>query len=418
MKSYDIVICGGGVIGSSIAYFLSRDRDLNIALVDYKKKGNASRASAGGLWPMGESTGLGCGVILFKTLSKQMSEGVLTSAPAEMKPHIMPPAFFEMAMQSNSMYPWLSQELLDKHNVDMKFEKTGLKFIIYDEYDRLYAQHIANAVPDRQHHIRWIDKQELLEQEPHLSSRALGAMEFDTDHQINPYRLNEAYVEGARQNGVDLFLNTEVTGIERSGNRVVAVNTSMGTLRCNMVINAAGSWAEKICQWATGMPLPVFPVKGQVIVSERLPKLLNGCITTSDCYIAQKDNGEILIGSTTEEKGYDTTNDVRLLRQLALGAQKSLPILKTMNIKRCWTGLRPGSPDELPILGPMPGIEGYLNACGHFRTGMLTSAITGQLLNEVARGKPTSLDISPFLYQRFLSDCGEMVASYHLEASL
>ncbi|CAH0536071.1 NAD(P)/FAD-dependent oxidoreductase [Vibrio marisflavi] len=418
MKAYDIVICGGGVIGSSIAYFLSRDKDLKIALVDYKKPGNASRASAGGLWAMGESTGLGCGVILFKTLSKQISEGTVSGASTEMKPHIMPTPFFDMAMQSNSMYPALSQELLEKHNVDMKFEKTGLKFVIFDEYDKIYAQHIADAVPDRKQHIRWIDREQLQQEEPHLSANALGAMEFGTDHQINPYRLNEAYVEGARQNGVDLFLNTEVTGIERQGRKVVSVTTSMGRLKCGTLINAAGAWAEKICQWATGMPLPVFPVKGQVIVSERLPKILNGCITTSDCYIAQKDNGEILIGSTTEEKGYDTTQDINLLRQLAIGAQKSLPILKSMNIKRCWTGLRPGSPDELPILGPVPGVEGYLNACGHFRTGMLTSAITGQLLNELVREQQLTLDISPFLYDRFISPSGEMTGSYHLEASL
>ncbi len=93
MKQYDIVICGGGVIGASVAYHLSRERDLSIAVVDYKYPGNASRASAGGLWAMGESTGLGCGVILFKTLSKQMQESG-EDRSSEIKPHIMPKPFF------------------------------------------------------------------------------------------------------------------------------------------------------------------------------------------------------------------------------------------------------------------------------------------------------------------------------------
>jgi len=162
----------------------------------------------------------------------------------------------------------------------------------------------------------------------------------------------------------------------------------------------------------------VFPVKGQVIVTEKLPKVLNGCLTTSDCYIAQKDNGEILIGSTTEEKGFDVTNDIKYIKQLGMGAIKSLPILKDMNIKRCWAGLRPGSPDELPILGSVPGVEGYFNACGHFRTGILTSAITGKVMNQIIRGLKPEIDIAPFSYSRFLNTSGEMKANYQLEHAL
>ncbi|GHB45969.1 hydrogen cyanide synthase subunit HcnC [Pseudovibrio japonicus] len=417
MKKYDVVICGGGVIGAAVAYFLSRKKDLDIALVDYKHPGNASRASAGGLWPMGESTGLGCGVILFKTLSKQMQETGDTNIP-QMKPHIMPESFFEMAMMSNAMYPTLHEELLEKHGVNFKFERTGLKFVMFDKYDRLYAEQIAAAVPNRKNHVSWLDQDELRASEPHVSQEAIGAMEFDCDHQINPYRLNEGYLEAARQNGVELYLNTKVIGVERQGNRITAADTESGNLPCKVMINAAGAWAETISKWATGYALPVFPVKGQVIVSEKLPKLLNGCLTTSDCYIAQKDNGEILIGSTTEERGFDTTTDIKYLKQLAQGAMKSIPALKDMNIKRCWAGLRPGSPDELPILGPVPGVEGYLNACGHFRTGMLTSAITGQVLNELVRGLPTAVDIEPFAFQRFLNAEGEMAGKYQLETSL
>lgn len=417
MKNYDVVICGGGVIGGSIAYHLSRQKDLKIALIDYKNTGNASRASAGGLWAMGESTGLGCGVILFKTLSKQMQESGQTDAP-EMKPHIMPKPFFDMAMASNAMYPKLYNELLENHNVDFKYERTGLKFILFDKYDRMYAEHITDAIPDRSEHVSWMSKEELHTSEPYISKDAIGAMEFEGDHQINPYRLNDAYVEAARQNGVDLYLNTKVTGVERQGNKITAVNTNRGKIACKIMVNAAGAWAEQLSLWATGLKLPVFPVKGQVIVSEKLPKILNGCVTTSDCYIAQKDNGEVLIGSTTEECGFDTSSNMKYLKQLAQGATKSIPELKNMSIKRCWAGLRPGSPDELPILGPVPGVSGYFNACGHFRTGMLTSAITGQIINELVRQEKTCVDITPFLYDRFLNEKGEMIGSYHLETSL
>lgn len=401
MKKFDIVIAGGGVIGAACAYFLSRDTDLKIALIDIKKPGNASRASAGGLWAIGESVGLGCGVIFFKTLSKLQSEANGKEIPV-MRPHQLPDCFFEFALTSNDMYPALHQEMLDRHGVDFKFERTGLKFIMYNEDDRIYADQITSGIPHLADQIRWLDAEQLKEEEPYITPDAIGAIDFICDHQVNPYRLVDAYTESARQNGVELVLNTEVTSVIREGSRVMGVETTSGSFQCDTLINAAGAWADELFHKATGYNMPVYPVKGQIVLSERMPKILNGCISTSDCYIAQKDNGEILIGSTTEEKGFDTTNTLDKITELSQGAMKCLPILKESNIKRCWAGLRPGTPDELPILGEVPGIEGYLNACGHFRTGILTSAITGKLITELVTGQATSLDLTPFSVVRFL----------------
>lgn len=401
MKNYDIVIAGGGVIGAACAYYLSKDKDLKIALIDFKRPGNASRASAGGLWAIGESVGLGCGVIFFKTLSKMMSEAKGEDLPP-LRPHQLPDHFFEFALTSNDMFPALHQELMENHGVDFKFERTGLKFIMYDEHDQNYANQIAAGISHLSHHIRWLDGQQLREEEPYVTPDAIGAMDFVCDHQINPYRLVESFTEAARQNGVDLFLNTMIQDIETDNRRIKAVITEKGRIYCNTLINAAGAWADEICFKATGMHIPVTPVKGQIVLSEKMPKILRGCISTSDCYIAQKDNGEILIGSTTEEKGFDVSSTLPELQGLSRGATKCIPLLKEANIKRTWAGLRPGTPDEMPILGAMPGVEGYFNACGHFRTGMLTSAITGTLINELVRGKTTSLDLTPFLYERLL----------------
>ncbi|KAF7772178.1 hydrogen cyanide synthase HcnC [Pseudoalteromonas citrea] len=402
MKKFDVVIAGGGVIGAACAYFLSRDTKLKVALIDIKKPGNASRASAGGLWAIGESVGLGCGVIFFKTLSKLQSEAKGKDIPV-MRPHQLPDCFFEFALASNAMYPSLHKELLEQHGVDFKFEKTGLKFIMYNEDDRIYADQITSGIPHLADQIRWLDAQQLKEEEPYITDDAIGAIDFICDHQVNPYRLVDAYLEGARQNGVELVLNSEVNQVLREGDRVTGVTTQENTYRCDTLINAAGAWADTLFNKATGLNMPVYPVKGQIVLSERLPKVLNGCVSTSDCYIAQKDNGEILIGSSTEEKGFDTTNSLDKITELSQGALKCLPILKDSNIKRCWAGLRPGTPDELPILGYVPGVEGYINACGHFRTGIVTSAITGKLIMELVTGQQTSLDLTPFSVSRFFT---------------
>ncbi|KZN33566.1 hydrogen cyanide synthase HcnC [Pseudoalteromonas luteoviolacea S2607] len=400
MSKYDVIIAGGGAIGAACAYFLSRDTDLKIALVDIKKPGNASRASAGGLWAIGESVGLGCGVIFFKTLSKLQSEAQGEEIPT-MRPHQLPDCFFELALKSNAMYPDLYEELRTKHDVDFKFERTGLKFIMYNRDDELYADQIVSGIPHLSDQIRWLNAEQLKAEEPYVTPDAIGAIDFKCDHQVNPYRLVEAYTEAARQNGVELFLHTEIEHVLREGNRVLGLKTAAGELHSDTVINATGAWANTLFKQATDLDMPVYPVKGQIVLSERMPKILNGCISTSDCYIAQKDNGEVLIGSSTEEKGFDTTNSLDKIQELSRGAMKCLPILNESNIKRCWAGLRPGTPDELPILGEVPGIEGYLNACGHFRTGILTSAITGKLMTELVMGQPTSIDLTPFSVTRF-----------------
>ncbi len=408
-KTADIIIVGGGVVGTSIAYELSKDPNLSIVLIDKKKPGNATQASAGGLWAIGESVGLGCGVIFFKTLSKRKQEaqgGELEVA----RPHQLPPFFFDFCLRSNEFFPDLWRELKDIGGVDFKLEKTGLKFLMYDEDDKAYAQGIYDSIPHLKDQMAWMDRQQLIEDEPYVNRNAIGALTFLKDDQVNPYLLMNAFRNAARVQGVEI-IHEEVIGLQKEGQKVTGVTTSSHHISCDTVINAAGAWAPEIGKMA-GISLPISPVKGQIVLTEKMPKILTSCFSTSDCYIAQKDNGEILIGSTTENKGFDTTNSFNELQGLAQGAQKAFPVLKHMNCKRTWTGLRPGTPDEVPILGPVEGVQGYLNACGHFRTGILTSAITARMINDMIHDRPTEIDITPFLLSRFKD---KMVTGYEIE---
>lgn len=404
MKHYDVIIVGGGVIGASCAYQLSKRPDLKIALLDEKRPGNATRASAGGLWAIGESVGLGCGVIFFRMMSarnERQAKGAAVKVDAQ-TPHILPDCFFDFALQSADLYPRLHQELIERHAMDFKFQRTGLKYIIQDEEDRRYAEHILARIAHLHAQTRWLDQPALIQAEPAVGRHALGALEFLCDHQVNPFRLADACLEGARQNGVDLLPGTAVTGVLHQGVRVSGVHSpQLGDLHCRVLINAAGAWAAQLSEMATGQAIPVKPIKGQIALTERLPKLLEGCLTTSDCYMAQKDNGEILIGSTTEDAGFDVGTSFEAIESLVRGALRCVPELAKANLKRTWAGLRPGSPDELPILGPVAHVEGYFNACGHFRTGILTSALTGVLLDRLIHDEPLPLDITPFRAERF-----------------
>lgn len=395
-RSPDMVVIGGGVIGCAVAYYAAK-RGLRVTLVDQPKRGRATSASAGGLWPLGESIGLGCGVIFYKA---QLAKGAAPEGghgPAQ-----LPRAFLDFALQSNEMFPALAEELREVGGIDFEFERTSLLFLMYDEADVAFAKPLWQDCPCGRSLIDWLTPEELARAEPAITHEARGALRFNGDDQVNPYRLADAFRAAARALGATLHTHTEVTGLRTRSGRVTGVETAGGVLPCDLVVNAAGAWAAQVGRMA-GLEIPVYPVRGQIVGTEALPEVLSACISTTDCYLAQKVHGEIIIGSTTEEVGFDVGVTPSAIRNLAAGAVRAVPFLEEVAVKRVWSGLRPGSPDELPILGPVAGLQGYLNACGHFRTGILNAPLTGLITAELAGGDPTSFPIEPFLLSRFAS---------------
>lgn len=399
-KHFDVVIAGGGVIGCGIAYKLSRDKGLSVAVIDQKKPGNATRASAGGLWPVGEAVGTGCEVIIFRAYCERLARDP-SSDGAPAWPHKAPDFFVDLNLQSTAMYPALAEEMRLEHGLDFKLLESGLKFLAFDEYDRRFADHVVESNPRLARHMRWLDAGELHRDEPHVAKGTVGALEFTSDDHVNPFLLLKCYREGARRNGVTLFAETEVTGVTMNGGRVTAVRTPEQEIGCDLLINAAGAWASDLTRMVFGRPIPVMPVKGQVVLTEKLPPLLRSNLSTADCYIVQKDNGEVFIGATFEDRGYDTTITEPEIRGLCAGAVRCIPMLKNVNIKRTWAGLRPGTPDDLPILGPVRGVSGYLNACGHFRLGVTLAAITSEIMDALVHDRTPPVDITPYLLDRY-----------------
>lgn len=395
-RTADVVVVGGGVIGCAVAYYLAK-RGHEVTLVDQPKRGRATSASAGGLWPLGESVGLGCGVIFYKAMAGMgpLPDGVHS-------PGQLPPSFLEFAMRSNAMFPELAQELRDSSGMDIEYERTSLIFLMYDEADIAFAKPLWERCPCGRDLTEWLRPEELAKAEPAVTRKVHGALRFHGDDQVNPYRLADAFRASARNLGATVLTHTEVTGIRVKSGHVHAVETAATSIPCHLVVNAAGAWAPEVGRMA-GIAIPVRPVRGQILGSETLPKVLGACLSTTDCYLAQKGHGEIIIGSTTEEVGFDVGVKPAAMKTLSAGAIRAMPFLKNVRLKRVWSGLRPGSPDELPILGPVESLGGYLNACGHFRTGILNAPLTGLLIAEMASCDQPSFPIDPFLLSRFAS---------------
>ena len=390
----DVVVVGGGSIGCAVSYYAAR-RGLRVTLIDQPKRGRATSASAGGTWPLGESLGLGCGIIYYKTL---LAKGLIPEG--EFGPESLPQCFIDFALRSNAMFPRLAEELKQWGGLDMEFEKTSLLFVMYDDIDVAFANALLAKFPREKSLMEWLSTDELAKCEPAITPNNRGALRFTSDHQVSPYRFADALRAGARSRGATTVTHTEVAGLHVKGGRVLGVETREGYYPAGAVVNAAGAWASIVGSMA-GLEIPVQPVRGQIVGTETLPEVLNACISTSDCYIAQKQHGEIIIGSTTEEVGFETGNTPEAMQYLAAGAIRALPFLENVAVKRVWSGFRPGSPDELPILGPVDGLAGYFNACGHFRTGILNAPLTGQIIAELLIGEKPSFPIQPFLMSRF-----------------
>lgn len=396
-RSPDVVVVGGGVIGCAVAYYTAR-RGLRVTLIDLPKRGRATSASAGGLWPLGESVGLGCGVIFYKALLAKGAVQEGAQGPAQ-----LPRSFLDFAIQSNAMFPPLAEELREASGMDIELEHTSLLFLMYDEGDEAYARPLWQNCPCGRSLIDWLTPVDVAKEEPFLTRELRAALRFRGDDQVNPYRFADALRAAARARGATVLSHTEVTGLRVESGRVTGVQTKSGTISCDIVVNAAGAWAAEIGRMV-GLEVPVHPVRGQIVCTEALPKILSTCLSTTDCYLAQKGHGEVIIGSTTEEVGFDVGVTPSAILSLSAGAVRAVPLLARVAVKRVWSGLRPGSPDELPILGPVEGLCGYLNACGHFRTGILTAPLTGLVIAELAAGERPSYPVEPFLLSRFDRD--------------
>jgi hydrogen cyanide synthase HcnC len=385
----DVIVVGGGVIGCAAAFELTR-RSLRVLLLDKSLPGRATSASAGGLWPVGEAVGLGCGVIYHAARAETGKAG----------PEPLPAAFRDFLVRSNACFPALAVELRERSGVDIEYAAgAGLLFVIYQEGEHAFVQSVARGLAAGTR-LEVLSPRQTAQFEPHLTRDLLGAALLPDEHQVNPMLLAEAFKRAALRQGAAFRPDTRVTGLRRRGDRVVGVEVGDEFLPCHTVVNAAGAWAGRLAATA-GLELPVEPVRGQVVLTQALPRVLNACLSTSACYLAQKAHGEVLIGSTTEQAGFDTAVTPQAIRSLCHGAVRAVPLLRQVSVKRTWAGLRPGTPDELPILGPVPGLAGYVNAAGGFRTGIVAAPLTGRVVAELVAGEPPCCPVEPFSVERF-----------------
>lgn len=361
----DVIVVGGGIIGLSVAYALRRAQ-MQVTLVERGVVGReASWAAAGYLSFQGDS---------------------MTPGPR-----------LDLMRASRLMYDGWIEELAEYSAADTGFWRCGLLEVCTTEAEAQEAQARIAWQQAAGYAITWLDAAAVRARQPHLAADLplYGGVLLPEVAQVRPPRLLKALTEAVIRLGVRVREHAPVVGITRAGEQVTGVTLADGEhLAAPRVVNAAGSWAPQIAPEMA--QLPVKPVKGTIVLLETAASPSREVLVSGRGSLYPRPDNKVLLGATLEDAGFDKRVKLAAVEQLVHQAVGLMPSLREATLVTAWTGLRPWSHDNLPYLGPIPGLQGAYAAAGHFRNGILLAPITGVLLREMLLQQAPSLPLAPY----------------------
>lgn len=364
-KSYDVVVIGGGLIGCSIAWQLAL-RGLRVIVIERDTPAKAaSWAAAGMLSPVRESTGAD--------------------------------PLGEAANASFDLYPHFIEALQDATGIDPQYTRSGKLHVAFtaEEFDHMSA--VFSRIGDD---ARMLSADEVRGLEPALTDNAAGGALVARDYHVENRLLGRAVWLAAARSGVTFANGASTVAITRHGDEVSGVTLATGeSIGTRHVIVAAGAWSNRI----SGLPraLPVVPVRGQMCALELVPPPLTRMVQTRDVYVIPRASGRVLVGATVEHVGFHNECTAAGIRAMLNGAIEAVPALEGATLAEVWSGLRPGTIDDLPILGPDPELAGVIYATGHYRNGILLAPVTANVITALVIGTAPMIDLTPFQVDRF-----------------
>ena len=368
-RSADAVVIGGGVSGASIAYNLLKQGVGNVVLCEKDTFANGSTGRCGA--------------------------GVREQWGAE--------ANIRICKASIDIFENLQEEL--DYAYDIEFVQKGYLMMAYTEKEWLQFQKNVEVQHRLGVNSRVCTPDEAKEIVPVLNTEGmLGATYNARDGHANPFHTTNAYLRAFERLGGEVNDFTEVIDIEKSGDKVAKVKTNRGEISTPVVVNAAGPWAAPVAAMV-GVDLPVYTERHQILVTEAVGHLFDPMLMSFSLgiYCQQTPHGSLVmgIGDPNEPKGYDIGQSWQFLRKMSDIMCKLVPPLKGVRVVRQWAGLYTITPDAHPILGTVPGVEGYYQAVGFSGHGFMLAPVVGRLLSEMIVGKEPSIDISDLDLGRF-----------------
>lgn len=350
----ECIIVGGGVIGLLSARELAR-AGCRVHLVE--------RGALGG-----EASWAGGGIL------------------SPIYPWRLPEPVTALAAWGQRHYPELARELAAETGIDPEWERSGLLVLDTDESGPAMewaARHRIALEP-----IEDPVRVAALEPACRPAGRALWLPEVA---QIRNPRLIRALRADLERRGVRLYEQTAVTSLLRHGDRIEGVHAGRETLRADVVIVAAGAWSGRVLE-ELDIRIDVGPVRGQMLLYRAVPGAIRRILLAAGRYAIPRRDGLVLFGSTVEETGFEKETTPEAREELRRAAESLAPVLADCGIEQHWSGLRPGSADEIPYIGHVPGVQGLFLNAGHFRNGLLLAPASARLMADMVLGRDSELD--------------------------
>ncbi|MDE2966946.1 MAG: glycine oxidase ThiO [Chloroflexota bacterium] len=361
----EVAIVGAGVVGLSCAFELAK-RGKSVTVIEREKAGfGASTVAAGMLTPSFEV-------------------------------ELTPPELVELQLDSLRRYPGFVSEIEAAGGLSCGYRDEGTLWVSRHRDDELELDHIRQIQEDRGLPAKRLTGRETRGIEPYLSPRIIGGLLVETDHQVNSRKLVPALAAACRSVGVELLEQTGVRSVQRSGGGLqltLEERDGVSILTADQVLLAAGVWLEE----GLVTPLPrigMRPIKGQIVHLKGQP-LVDHVLRNSDVYIVPRAGGELLLGATEEEQGFDMEPTAGGTLDLLRYAFEVLPGLYDLYVSEIDVGLRPAVSDHQPVLGPTDS-EGIFIAGGHYRGGVILAPATAHWMAELMTTGNVPRAIEPF----------------------
>jgi len=357
---YDAVVVGGGAIGLCCAWRVAQ-RGARVVVLDRgDPPAGATRVAAGMLAPVGE-----------------LAFGE--------------PELSRMTLAAAELYPEFVAELEAATGMSTGYSRRGALHLALDRDEAAELRRIHDLQHSLGLEAEWLPPRRCRELEPGLTPSFLGGVHAPEEAAVEPRRLSAALLAALEAEGVDVRAGTEAKAPLLRGERIEGVRTDRGEeLRTGAVVLATGAWSGT-AGWLPEHARPaVRPVKGQILElrSQEGQPPCERILASERVYLVPREDGRLIVGATTEEQGFDATVTAGGVHELLREAYRLLPDVAEMELTEAMAGLRPGTPDNLPLVGP-GALDGLVLATGHYRNGILLAALAGEEIAGLLAGEPT-----------------------------
>lgn len=386
MIESEVAVIGGGVIGASIAYYLSKESKKVVLLEKNQLASEASGACDG-----------------FITLQTK-------------RPGIQ----LELALKSRKMF----NELVEELGRPVEYRKAGSMIVIEEESQFDLMEKFMKNQRQAGLDVDIVDNEEARRLEPGLSEHIAGASYCPSDGLVNPMLLTIAFALAAERQGARICTGTEVLSVRSEGGKIRSVVTNLCEVKTSTVVNAAGIYAPLIGEMVD-VNIPIKPRRGQLVVTEPSPQFIRSGLNdarylltklwpdqirgsedeldklSGGLAVEQTESGNVLMGSTREFVGCDKGVTVEGITAMIRRSTRIIPRLKQLYAIRAFAGLRPYTPDGLPVLDTLKDPEGFVIAAGHEGDGIALSPITGKIVTEIITDGKVDPSLKAFSLERF-----------------